>query len=63
MYSGNINSNSYIENLNRKLNSKFGNNIGLDFNSYITEEKNMLKKSLQSNYTGGSLMNSTELFK
>ena len=54
-----IKSNDYLENLNRKLNT----NIlgGGDFNSYLTEEKNYLKKSMQSNNTlRNSLMTSID---
>ena len=54
-----IKSNDYLENLNRKLNT---NTLGGgDFNSYLTEEKNYLKKSMQSNYTlKNSLMTSID---
>lgn len=45
-----VDSKSYIENLNKKLNQKYSmSNKDNDFTNYINEEKNYLKKSMQSN--------------
>lgn len=45
-----VDSKSYIENLNKKLNQKYNmNSRDNDFNNYLNEEKNYLKKSMQSN--------------
>lgn len=50
------NSHDYLEKLNRKLNEKYNTNLTGDFNSYIAEEQNFLKKSMQSNFTGSMLI-------